>query len=65
MKDGLQDLAVCDFSNPGLCGFETNCSVNSGYSWRIASGELNKNGITHRTTAEGNTYFIYIIIKTL
>ncbi|XP_053401388.1 uncharacterized protein LOC128557644 isoform X2 [Mercenaria mercenaria] len=52
--EGLQDIPLCDFSNPGLCGFEANCTVDSGFIWRIYSGNTSLQHASPRTDADGN-----------
>ncbi|XP_053401382.1 uncharacterized protein LOC123549404 isoform X2 [Mercenaria mercenaria] len=60
--EGLQDIEQCDFSNPGLCVFEANCTVDSGYIWRISSGNTSLQHASPRADADGNVagHFIYL-----
>ncbi|XP_053401389.1 uncharacterized protein LOC123549407 isoform X2 [Mercenaria mercenaria] len=58
--EGLQDIDECDFSNPGLCGYEANCTAGSGYIWRVNSRSSQHS--SPRTDADGNFpgHFMYL-----
>lgn len=53
-SDGLQDTEECDFSNPGLCGFERNCTIGSAYMWKVHSGNTSTKTTGPSADADGN-----------
>lgn len=61
-SDGFQDMKECNFSNPGLCGFERNCTIGSSYMWKVHSGTTSSNTTEPSADADGNIQGIDVFL---